>query len=101
MRINRSPRYLQNLFKILDHIAQDKLSASGNFKNDLDELIENIPNFPYKFRKSVYFDDENIRDMIYKGYTIIYKINTDKNIIDIIRIFNKNKPPLSLRYNKS
>ncbi len=92
MQINRSSRYLQNLFNILDYIAKDKLSASENFKNELDELINNLPNFPYKFRKSVYFDDENIRDMIYNGYTIIYKINLNKNAIDIIRIFNRNKP---------
>ena len=34
--------------------------------------------------------------MIYKGYTIIYKIDSENNIIDIIRIFNKNKPPKDL-----
>ena len=101
MQINRSTRYNNNLFKILDYIAQDKVSASENFKNELDKLINNLPSSPFMFRKSKYFDDENIRDMIYKGYTVIYRVNTSKNIIDIIRIFNKNKPPLSSRYNKS
>ena len=94
MQINRSQRYKNNLFQILDYIAQDKLSASEDFLNKLDKLINNLPNFPYKFRKSKYFDDENIRDMVYKGYTIIYRINKTKNTIDIIRMFNKNKPPL-------
>ena len=83
MQINRSPRYKNNLLKILDHIAQDKFSASENFKNELDELMKNLPNFPYKFRKSIYFNDENIRDMIYSGYTVIYKINLDDDMIDI------------------
>jgi len=94
MQINRSPRYKNNLFQILDYIAQDKLSASENFLNELDELINNLPNFPFKSRKSEYFNDENIRDMVYKGYTVIYKVNEAKNTIDIVRIFNKNKPPL-------
>ena len=31
----------------------------------------------------------------YKGYTIIYRVNLAKDSIDILRIFNKNKPPLS------
>ena len=97
MKINRSSRYKKHLFQILDYIAKDKFSASENFKNELDELIDNLPNFSHKFRKSKYFNDENIRDMIYKGYTIIYKINLDKNIIDIVSIFNKNKPPLNLK----
>jgi len=94
MQIKRSTRYKKNLFQILDYIAQDKLSASENFLNELDTLINNLPNFPFKFRKSQYFDDENIRDMVYKGYTIIYRINERKKSIDIVRIFHKNKPPL-------
>jgi plasmid stabilization system protein ParE len=87
MQINRSPRYKNNLFQILDYIAQDKVSASENFLNELDELIKNLPNFPFKFRKSKYFDNENIRDMI-------YRVNEAKNVIDIVRIFHKNKPTL-------
>ena len=65
MQINRAPRYKNNLFQILDYIAQDKLSAS-----------------------------ENIRDMVYKGHTVIYRVNEAKNTIDIVRMFHKNKPPL-------
>ena len=33
------------------------------------------------YRKSIYFDDENYRDLIHKGYTVIYKIKEDKIII--------------------
>ena len=94
MQINRSSRYLKNLFQILNYIAQDKISASENFKNELDKLINNLPNSPFKYRKSIYFDNENIRDMIYKKYTIIYRVNQRKNEIEILRIFNRNKPPL-------
>ena len=94
MKIKRSPRYNNNLFKILDYIAQDNVSASENFLNELDKLINNLPNFPFKYRKSVYFDNKDIRDLIYKGYTIIYRVNESKNSIDIIRIFHKNKLPL-------
>ena len=68
MQINRSVRYKNNLFKILDYIAQDKLSASENFLYELDELINNLPNFPFKYRQSIYFNDKNIRDMTYIMY---------------------------------
>ena len=30
--------------------------------------------------------------MTYKGYTIIYEVNLNKNTIEILKIFNKNKP---------
>jgi len=41
---------------------------------------------PYKFRKSFYFDNEEIRDMIFKGYVIPYKIDKNRNEIIIIGI---------------
>ncbi len=50
---------------------------------------------PEKNRKSYYFNNENIRDMIFKSYTIIYEIN--ENYIEIFTIFNQNLPTLENR----
>jgi hypothetical protein len=36
---------------------------------------------PYKYRKSIYFDNEDIRDMIFKGYITVYKINQNQIVI--------------------
>ncbi|RLA76117.1 MAG: type II toxin-antitoxin system RelE/ParE family toxin [Epsilonproteobacteria bacterium] len=77
---------------MLKHIANDKITASKEFKQDLNKQIADIPNFPYKYRKSIYFNDENIRDMIFKKYTINYEIDLNQNTIFIFSIFNKNKP---------
>jgi len=30
------------------------------------------------FRKSIYFDNDSIRDLIYKGYTVVFRINIDQ-----------------------
>jgi len=95
MKIKRSNRYIKELFQILEYIAKDKVGASKDFLIELDKLIDNLPNFPYKYRKSIYFNNENIRDLIFKGYTVIYRINSIKKEIEILRIFNKNKPPIS------
>jgi len=92
MQISKLRRYKNQLTIILKHIAKDKITASENFYTDLNEIIEKIPNFPFKYRKSSYFDNENIRDMTFKGYTIIYRINIKKDLLEVIRIFNKNKP---------
>ncbi|MFK5975264.1 MAG: type II toxin-antitoxin system RelE/ParE family toxin [Sulfurovum sp.] len=99
MQISKLKRYKNQLTIILKHIAKDKISASEKFYNDLNELINAIPNFPFKYRKSIYFNNENIRDMTFKGYTIIYRINNKKDLIEVIRIFNKNKPTSQDRYN--
>ncbi len=92
MKITRSRKFQINLLIILQHIAKDKLSASKIFQKELDKLIKNIPNFPYKHRESIYFNDKNVRDLIYKKYTINYEINLEKNSIEILNIFNQNKP---------
>lgn len=41
---------------------------------------------PLKYKKSIYFNDENIRDLVFKGYVVPYKIDTAKNKIIIIGI---------------
>jgi len=47
MKIIRSRKFQINLLVTLQHIAEDKVSASKNFQKELDKLIKNIPNFPY------------------------------------------------------
>ena len=95
MQIIRSRKYQINLLIILGYIAKDKISASKNFQQELDKLITNIPNFPYKHKQSIYFDDKNIRDLIYKKYTINYEVNSEENTIEILNIFNQNKPQVN------
>lgn len=92
MQISKLRRYKNQLTIILKHIAKDKISASENFYINLNETINELPNSPFKYRKSIYFNNENMRDMTFKGYTIIYRVNIKKDLIEIIRIFNKNKP---------
>jgi plasmid stabilization system protein ParE len=92
MLIQRTEEYQKELLTILKYIANDKISASKKSKKDLHEQIAKIPDFPYKYRKSIYFDDENVRDMVFKKYTINYEIDLNKNTIFIFSIFNQNKP---------
>ncbi|MDY0326895.1 MAG: type II toxin-antitoxin system RelE/ParE family toxin [Arcobacteraceae bacterium] len=92
MLILRTEEYQKELLEILKHIANDKITASKKFHKNLNKQITNLTNFPYKNRKSIYFEDDNIRDMIFKKYTINYEIDLNKNTLLILSIFNKNKP---------
>ena len=86
MQIIRDSLYAQKLQNIMEFIAKDNLNQALKFQVDLDERIANLVNMPYKFRKSYYFNDENIRDLIFKGYVIPYKIDTINETITIIGI---------------
>jgi len=92
MRIIRTEKYQKELLVILKYIAKDKITASRKFKQDLNIQINEIPNFPYKYKPSFYFDNKNIRDMTFKKYTINYEIDLNKNTIFLLSIFNQNKP---------
>ena len=65
MQIIRDINYLQKLQSIMEFIAQDSLNQAIKFQVDLDEIIDDIPNMPFKYRKSIYFNDNNIRDLIF------------------------------------
>ena len=92
MEIKRTQLFKKQFRELIFHIAEDKKVASKKFKNELNDTIDNLTNFPYKYRSSCYYDDDNIRDMIFKGYTIIYRISQEKELIEILEIFNKNTP---------
>ena len=62
------------------------VNRANKFKIELKAKIEDLENMPYKFRKSYYFNDEKIRDLIFKGYVIPYKIDTINETITIIGI---------------
>ena len=87
MEIIKRDDFSLALDNILDYIARDGVNYAVRFNRKLEKSINNIPNFPYKSRKSLYHDNENIRDYIFKGYTIPYLIDSEKNQIALLDIF--------------
>ena len=87
MKIIRKKEYTTTLKSILSFIAKDSISRALNFKNQLDNKINDLVNFPYKFRQSLYYDDKDIRDLIFKGYTVPYLIDNKNQKIIILDIF--------------
>jgi len=74
-------RFFDDMKTILNFIKNDKPQSAYEFKKDLKHKIENLTLFPYKYRKSIYFNDESIRDLIFKGYIIPYKITQNQIIV--------------------
>ena len=87
MLIVRKKEYLTALKIIMLFIAKDSRNRALNFKSQLDNKINNLVNFPYKFKESRNHTDENVRDMIFKGYTITYLVEDEKNRISILDIY--------------
>lgn len=89
MRIIQSERFTQELNTISDFIAEDSLARAQEFQEQLKAKIEAMSDSPLMYRKSNSFNDDNIRDLIFKGYVIPYLINNDE--ILILGIYKSNK----------
>ncbi len=82
MKIEKSKKFLNSYQNLLDYIAEkDGVERSKRFYINVEKKIKNLKFMPYKFRKSYFYDDKNIRDLIFKGYVIPYLIDNDKIII--------------------
>ncbi len=79
MKIIFKDTFVDRLENQVEFIAIDSPLNARKFKNKLLVRIKQISRNPYQYRKSIYFNDINIRDMIFKGYTIVFRI-TDTTV---------------------
>lgn len=91
MLIEKSSRFSKELENVVSFIAIDSIIRAENFYNELLQNLDKLSFMPYKFRQSNSFKDENIRDYIFKGYVIPYKIDTKKDTIIILGIYKENE----------
>ena len=83
MKIKVLENFNFDLNEQVAYIARDQPAAARKFKNDLLKSLKELSNYPYKNRQSIYFENENIRDLIFKGYTIVYFVKPELNIIEV------------------
>lgn len=78
MRIVYKESFTIRLERQIKFIKQDNPAAAQRFKKEIIKKIKTIPSNPRIFRKSIYFDDESIRDLIFKGYTVVFRITENR-----------------------
>ena len=77
----------------VDFIAQDKPTAAQKFRDDILLHISRLINMPYSNRKSMFFNNENIRDLVFKGYVIVYKIDEQEEEIVVFGFYKYQQNP--------
>ncbi len=87
MQIIKDELFKENLRTVLKYIAQDSKTKASKFNKQLSVQVNKLDNMPFKFRQSNYYDDNNIRDLIFKGYTIPYLVDEEKELIVVLDIF--------------
>jgi toxin ParE1/3/4 len=87
----------ENLFDIEDFIARDSLERAVRFVDALLDHVEAIlTDNPRSGRTVPEIGNPDIRELIYRGYRIVYRLNSDR--IDILTVFEGHR---LLRLNES
>ena len=89
MNILCTPLYEEQLKSILEKFANEDFNATKSFKLYLDTILINMPTKAHKYKKSIYFDDENIKDIEHENFTIVFYIDHASNNYLILGIIEK------------
>lgn len=82
------PEALQDLESIFRFIVKNDTAVKAEtFLEELKTTIRTLDNLPFRCRKSYYTDEADTYDLIYKGYTIVYKVIEDH--VYILTIFRQ------------
>lgn len=96
MKIEIQDSFSHKLSRQIDFISSDKPKAARKFKADLIKRIKGLSQFPFRYKQSTYFKDDTIREMVFKGYTIVYKVDSAKSVIRVFGLI-KQEDDLDLR----
>jgi toxin ParE1/3/4 len=79
MRVIWSPLAVDRLSEIAEYIAQDNLAAAENWIEAIFAKVGQLKLFPESGRIVPEINNQKIRELLYKNYRILYRIE-DKQI---------------------
>lgn len=72
-----------DLKQIQEYISKDSIYYANKTINEIINKTEYLLMFPYMGRKISEFDNTNFRELIYKSYRILYKVNSNIHILNV------------------
>ncbi|EQB39423.1 hypothetical protein M947_05375 [Sulfurimonas hongkongensis] len=78
MSVLSSELYKKQLKEASELIKKENKADANNFELYLDTIIVNMHTKVKKYKKSIYFDNEKIKDIENQGYTIVFYIDEKK-----------------------
>ena len=85
MKIKWTHEALVRLIEIEDFISQDSPERAEKFVNQIIEQAESLSDKPLRGRTVPEISNPDIRELIYRKYRIVYRING--NNLDILTVF--------------
>lgn len=73
----------EDITNIREYISRDSIYYANKTVKEIIEKIKYLSMFPYMGRKVPEYNHINLREIIYKSYRIIYKINSKIYVLNI------------------
>ena len=86
MKTLASELYKEQLKESLELVKNQSEADVKNFEMYLDTIIINMHTKIKKYKQSIYFDDENIKDIQNQGFTIPFYNDEKKNLYILLGI---------------
>ncbi len=88
MNVLTSTLYREQLKEVLKLLEKENSTHSKSFALYLDTIIFNMHTKVRKYKQSIYFDNENIKDIENQGYTIPFYIDEKKSVYVLLGLVN-------------
>ena len=83
-KIRWSPKAADSFEEICDYIARDSEYYAALFAKKVNRIVRNIPVFPRAGRVVPEYQDENLREVLFQNYRIIYRLRDE--VVEIVLI---------------
>jgi len=83
MTVDISNEFLKLVINQVRYIYKHKPRAAFKFRKDLLKNIKKDLKQPFHYKKSRYFDNENIRDYVFKGYVSVYEVDNEQQVVSV------------------
>ena len=84
LQLRWSPRAARQLEDICEYIAKDSTTYAKAFAQRVVQTIRSIPASPKQGRVVPEYGNASLRERIYQGYRIVYRLKSD--IVEIVAI---------------
>ena len=88
LKVILSPRAIQDLQEIVRYIALDDPTRAERFGFALLDRTQLLSSFPQIGRVVPETRDDTFREVIYKSYRIIYRVNDRNQVIEVSRFWH-------------
>ncbi|HJP94292.1 MAG TPA: type II toxin-antitoxin system RelE/ParE family toxin [Pyrinomonadaceae bacterium] len=86
VRLSSSAR--ADIKDIVRYISIEDPDQALRFGKFLTQHVKNLGQFPKRGRVIPEFNDESIREIIVRAYRVVYRLQHDKRLVEIIRFWH-------------